>query len=171
MPGSPCQHARRSVEGRQARGAGCVLVCVRARAAAVGGRLGAGVARLAGLARRQLLGLLGRGRWLLRSEDDFGCISGPLFSCRGPQSALNCSCHCDGVTRDGPVALRVRAAETSTRLGGPCPPGWPRRVQVLFFWRRGERCGSRRALRAQKNNNAGHGFRTPLSRRRMTLWC
>ena len=56
----------------------------------------------------------------------FGRISGPLSPCRDPQPALNGSCRIDRVTRDGYVALRVRAAQTETRkkrfgLDGPRP--------------------------------------------------
>ena len=61
----------------------------------------------------------------------FGRISGPLFSCRGPQPALNCSCRSDRVTRDEPAGLRVGAAQTEAQKQGsgltgrppsPCPP-------------------------------------------------
>ena len=47
-----------------------------------------------------------------------GAFQAPLSSCHGPQPALNCSCRSDRVTRDGPVALRVRTAQTETRKQG-----------------------------------------------------
>ena len=40
----------------------------------------------------------------------------PLSSCRSPQAALKFSCRSDSVTRDGPVALRVRAAQSETQF-------------------------------------------------------
>ena len=46
-----------------------------------------------------------------------GRISGPLSSCRSPQAAFKCSRRSDSVTRDSPVALRVRAAQTETQKG------------------------------------------------------
>ena len=47
----------------------------------------------------------------------FGRISDRFSSCRGPQPALNSSYRSDSVTWDGPVALRVHAAEAKTRFG------------------------------------------------------
>ena len=40
----------------------------------------------------------------------------PVPSRRGPQAALNLSYRSDRVTRDGPVALRLRAAKSGTRI-------------------------------------------------------
>ena len=53
----------------------------------------------------------------LRGNIVLGCISGPPFSCRDPRPALNCSYRSDSVTRECPVALRVRGAQTKTRFG------------------------------------------------------
>ena len=50
-------------------------------------------------------------------ENNFRQVSGSFSSCRSPQTALKCSYRSDRVTRDRPVALRVRAAKTETRKG------------------------------------------------------
>ena len=49
-------------------------------------------------------------------EGRFGRISGPLSSCCRPQAALKLSYRSDRMTRNQPVALRVRAAKSGTRV-------------------------------------------------------
>ena len=52
----------------------------------------------------------------LRKDRVLGTAVQPAFSsCRSPQAALKCLCRGDRVARDGPVGLRVRAAQTETR--------------------------------------------------------
>ena len=50
------------------------------------------------------------------ARDRFGRVLGPFPSCHGPQAALKCSYRSDSVTRDWPVALRARAAQSGTRI-------------------------------------------------------
>ena len=54
-------------------------------------------------------------QWWPAKSIVFGPNSAPFSSCRGPQAALKCSCRSDRVTRDGPAALRVRAAQSGAR--------------------------------------------------------
>ena len=49
-----------------------------------------------------------------------GAFQAPFSPGRGPQPALNCSCRCDRVTRDGPAALRARAAREQEAFGRAC---------------------------------------------------
>ena len=52
----------------------------------------------------------------LREKSRFATDVRPLSSWRGPQAALKRSYRGDRVTRDWPVALRVRAAKSGTRI-------------------------------------------------------
>ena len=59
-----------------------------------------------------------RHRRRLRRRQDFERGASPLSSNRCPQAALKRSYRSDRVTRDWPVASRVRAAQSKTRVRG-----------------------------------------------------